>query len=328
MAILYDQATGADVILRSPHVFGRHALKCDTVLGNVDASHIHATILWNGAAWELRDHSRNGTLVDGKRLAANRPHGLAAGQRIQFGPASTHTFRVASLDAPSAMLVPLGPDAGAPVALERAHLLPGDAQPEGVILRRADGRWIWDSADGSRALATGDTVRTSRHAWTFILPSALDATLDAGAWPLRARTACFHFTVSQDEEHTRLVVQHGDEWIDLGERTHHYALLILARQRRDDAARALDETSQGWIDIARLSRMLGLDASHLNIQIFRARKQLAQALPEPAAADCYIERRRGDVRFGAFQCRITHGSRLEEAFTPAPAAAAEPAHAC
>lgn len=316
MAILYNEAAGESIHLRATHVFGRHPLKCDTLLHNRDASQIHAAIRWHGDAWEIRDHSRNGTTIDGKRLAANGSASLRIGQRIQCGPAQGAVFRVASLDAPGTMLAPL--DGGPAIVLARAHLLPDDEQPEAVLHRRADGRWVCESADESRILEHGDVVRTGARAWTFLADAELEATLDAGAWGRHAPHTSFHFTVSQNEEHTRLCLSYGQDRIELGERVHHYGLLTLARRRRDDAMRGLDESSQGWVEIEALSRMLGLDAAHLNIQIHRARKQLAQALPEGAALDACIERRRGEVRFGPFECRITRGANAEAAFRPQP----------
>lgn len=312
MAILFNQATGAEIHLHSIHVFGRHPLKSDTVLDNVDASLIHATVRWNGAGWEIWEHSRNGTMVDGKRLTVSAPVLLEVGQRIQCGPGGGHFFRVISLDAPCAMLVPVG--GGAALILVRSHLLPDDEQPEVGIHRRADGRWMHETTNDLRCLEAGDLVCTKARAWTFVSPSELAPTLDARGWSHCALRTCFEFTVSLNEEHTHLFVQHGAERLDLGERAHHYTLLILARQRRDDAALGTDETSHGWINIERLSRMLGLDPAHLNIQIYRVRKQLSLALPEGAPLDRYIERRRGEVRFGAFDCRITRGSSLETSF--------------
>lgn len=40
----------------------------NTLLSNADASQLHASIRWNGIAWEITDHNRNGTLLNGRRF--------------------------------------------------------------------------------------------------------------------------------------------------------------------------------------------------------------------------------------------------------------------
>lgn len=128
----------------------------------------------------------------------------------------------------------------------------------------------------------------------------------------------FDFRVSTNEEHAYLrLACEGSALIDLGERVHHYSLLTLARRRLGDAAQGLDPSSQGWVDTEQLSRMLGLDPATLNIQIFRARRQIARALPAHARLPEIIERRRGELRLGALHFSIVRGSAIEGECAPA-----------
>lgn len=128
---------------------------------------------------------------------------------------------------------------------------------------------------------------------------------------------CLHFQTSLNEEHTFLNVSHGEKRkIDLGERTHHYCLLTLARRRLNDAKNGLDPSSQGWVELAQLSKSLGIEPEHLNIQIFRARTQLINALPQLAHLPSIIERRRGELRFGAHHFCIVRGSNIEGEYSP------------
>jgi hypothetical protein len=133
------------------------------------------------------------------------------------------------------------------------------------------------------------------------------------------------FAVSLDEEHVCVGLSDGQHQLDLGERTHHYTLLTLARLRLADAKRRLDSHTQGWVDIERLAKMLGIEETHLNIQIFRLRKQLAQALPPGSQLPDLIERRRGSLRFGSIGFRIFRAARLEALFDPSMAVEAESA---
>jgi hypothetical protein len=135
---------------------------------------------------------------------------------------------------------------------------------------------------------------------------------------VRLEKVCLNFQVSLNEEHTFLSISYGNEQqIDLGERAHHYCLLTLARQRLEDAKNGLDPSSQGWLELGPLSKLLGLEPEHLNIQIFRARTQLINALPQLTHLPGVIERRRGELRFGAHQFRIVRGSQLEGKYSPA-----------
>ena len=119
------------------------------------------------------------------------------------------------------------------------------------------------------------------------------------------------FVVSLNEEHVTLTLSAGQQLINLGERTHHYSLLLLARQRLHDARRGLDPSSQGWIEAERLAHSLGIDASHLNIHIFRARNQFKQAFAGLESPLDIIERRRCEVRFAALSFQIVRGSHVE-----------------
>ena len=96
--------------------------------------------------------------------------------------------------------------------------------------------------------------------------------------------------------------------VSLGERIHHYTLVTLARVRSQDAQRGLAPQSQGWIALDELSRMLGVEPSYVNIQIFRAKHQISNALPSRAVEPPLVERRRGDVRFGNYPFLIHGGA--------------------
>src|SRR3989344_3929684 len=205
MAILKNRATQRKIHLRTLHVFGR-GRSSDTLLENPDASQLHASIRWTGSTWELHDHSRNGTLLDGDLLSQS-----------QHAEVSIHCAE--------------------------------------------QGRWICTTPQGSWVLEDGDEVRFSNQAWCFLAAQEVTSTMEAmvGAAPcIRPRTS-LHFNVSLDEEHVRLQVQEGERQFDLGERTHHYALLTLARLRWADAQRHRDSQAHGWVELERLAKMLGVE---------------------------------------------------------------------
>lgn len=111
-----------------------------------------------------------------------------------------------------------------------------------------------------------------------------------------------HFTVSRDEEYVELVAVHSGGTIDLKARSHHYLLLLLARIRLE--SRALPPEEQGWIHQDALLRLLRTDANRLYLDIYRIRRQLAEA-GVPDAANI-VERRPGtrQLRLGATRVEI------------------------
>ncbi|WP_239009738.1 hypothetical protein [Delftia lacustris] len=154
-------------------------------------------------------------------------------------------------------------------------------------------------------------VHTSAGSWEFVQCDDLESTRESSFDPHAPKPpdVSFRFHVSQNEEHASLTVMSDGKPIALGERIHHYTLVTLARVRQQDAHKGLAPASQGWIELDALSRMLGVDSSYVNIQIFRAKHQILSALPECAALPALVERRRGSLRFGDFAFEIEGGAR-------------------
>lgn len=317
--VLREEASRKLIYVRSFHVFGRNAGKADTVLINNDASQIHASISWNGHQWELLDHSRNGTFVDGKRLTQNIRIAIELGQKLKFGPGSDLCWIVETLGPPATMLLPQD-SADEAIVLQTPHFLPNDTSPLASIHLSSHGSWIWQSGNDSLMLKDGDLVSLPPKSWRFFQTSKSESTLEVSVnqKQFAARTR-FNFNVSLNEEHVVLSVDAAGQQASLGERTHHYSLLTLARQRINDAACGIDESAQGWLGIERLSKMLGVEQAHLNMQLFRARGQLAKQFPYQTELLDIVERRRGEVRFAAVNVEILRGTQIEARFNPVQA---------
>jgi hypothetical protein len=104
--------------------------------------------------------------------------------------------------------------------------------------------------------------------------------------------------------------------VDLGARSHHYCLVTLARKRLVDASSGMAAADQGWLECQQLAKMLGIDPSHLNIQIYRLRHQVMSARPDMPGLASIVERRRGEVRMGDFAFEIQQGARAEGQYSP------------
>ncbi len=315
MGTLFDPRTGERVVLRAEHVFGRNALRADTAFEDPGISLMHAVVRWRNGRWMLSDHSRNGTYVDGRQLAPGEPFPLELGAEVRLGRGPGVAWRVQDLAEPVDALVP--PDPRQPViALAPHNLLPSSEAPELCIYQARPGLWMLEHNGETRALKDGDRLQVgSAGLHRFLAAAPMDDTQVAEI-ARDAAAPCLVMRLSLDEEHASLEVKDGAARTDLGERSHHYCLATLARRRVVDQERGIELGAQGWLGSAELSRMLGMEATHLNIQIFRAREQLMTALPGIAALSRLIERRRGELRIGDLPFEIYRGDSLECRYRP------------
>jgi hypothetical protein len=315
MAILLNCTTRQRLFLRAEHVFGRSVM-ADTRLDQADASSLHASIRWTGHAWELRDHSRNGVMINNKMVVTERPTILTIGAIIELCRGGLSSWIVENLAEPTSVLWP-SDNGGSVISLSEYNVLPTKAAGELSIYATQSGQWFCEQGRQTRLLRDGDEVRMGEGSWYFRSGTAVQETIDLlPKHGVSAANLMLHFHLSLDEEHVSLQIVGGQHVIDLGERTHHYCLLTLARRRLADARSNFDHAAQGWIELEALAKMLGVDTSHANIQIFRARKQIAQSLPATWAVPDIVERRRGAVRLGHWGARIVRGSVLEDVLLP------------
>lgn len=308
MAILINTADGQRVVLTAQHVFGR-GRTCSTVLTDAEASRLHASVRWAGHCWELRDLSRNGTLLDGRKVPSHVALVLGLGQRLSFGPEAASQWEIQDLAPPGPLLLPL--DGGAPVPLSRSNLLPGVHDAVISIVQEGNGQWHCTTQEGVRILQEGDELAFAGRRWRFFAVTSNEDQVtqeNAGGGSTPPGPCQLRFRVSLDEEHVHLDMSYADRTLAMGERTHHYLLLTLARLRTADAERGLAGGDQGWVSQVRLGKMLGLDASHLNIQIFRLRQQVIQVLGRDLVPPPLIERRRGELRLGDCAVEVTRGT--------------------
>jgi hypothetical protein len=310
MAIFWSPHEQRGTVLRPLHAFGRRPSACQTVVRAADVSQIHALVRWNRQRWEIADQSRNGTTLNGQRLPTGRWTALPPGAEVRLGLGDDTVWIADDLAPPVTCLFP-GEGRGSTVALGlRENLLPDTQQPEANVFFH-EGKWLFEHIGGVEHLSDGAMVRTSGSTWEFVLCDDLDATTENLIAPVSPPPAevALHFDVSQNEEHTSLSLVTDGKSVSLGERIHHYTLVTLARVRSQDVQRGLAPQSQGWIALDELSRMLGVEPSYVNIQIFRAKHQILNALPSQAAGLPLVERRRGDVRLGNYPFLIQGGAR-------------------
>lgn len=309
MANLLNLQTGEEVLLLAHHLFGRHPAASNTLLSNPDISRMHASVFWDGEYWLLQDTSTNGTFVNNARLTRDAKFRLHKNDKIHFGNPNADTWQLNDVDAPRSVLV--AETQGFPsIYLDDIAVLPNEEEPEVTLYQSPLGQWLCESQSGTCVLSSGDLVGTDHCTWRFIEAKTCAETicLDTQA-PSDSSAVEIHFEVSQNEEHVALRFVLDDQSFDLGERNHHYLLLLLARQRLADknASDNIDESEQGWVEKEQLSRMLGQSETHINIQVYRFRKQIIKALPSELILPQVIERRSGEIRFVYDNIHISGG---------------------
>ncbi len=322
MAYIFDGAAQAYIPLASHHTFGRLAA-VDTHIDKPYVSKLHAAIEWNGQTWCIRNLGLNGTWINGIPLEQSTSRELKINDEIHFAKLTDACFQVLDLTSPSDMLWPLQTQEQIqtktiiqPIYLTRYHLLPDLHTPKlALYYDEQDQQWYLEEVNEHheqlrRTLRSGDKIQLNDVQWQFIQAQLFGPT-EANSHPLQKLNDLeFVFNLSLDEETTRLELHHHQHTIDLAVRSHHYLLLQLARHRAKDAVNGLDIKSQGWIYADQLGSELGLDTTHMNIHIFRLRKQLADNLPNTLGQQYLLERRGGKIRFGCEKFKIYKGSTL------------------
>ncbi len=327
MGTILNEQTGERFPLRSHHIFGRDADKVDTCLYQALISRLHASVEWTGQSWRIRDLSTNGTWHNGKSLPRNTPMPLAAGDRLNFGAPGESPWILEDCGPPVSLLKALTPGED-DYELDQFRFIPGELNPQWVVFySRNEARWMYSTlGDGLQGgheekLVHGEVLSHNGRRWRVFLTGENHETQLPAANQHSLDDYEFLFDVTLDEECTRIKLRRDQELLDLGERSHHYLLMHLARVRARDARDGLDKRSQGWISNEDLAHDLGLEQAHLNIMVYRARKQFTDELGDDLDCQHLVERRKGRVRFGPVQCKVFKGEQLTDELPchPSPA---------
>jgi hypothetical protein len=296
MAKLLHINTKKTVPLRSQHIFGRHPGGSNTLLTNTEASRLHASIQWNGRIWSIQDTSQNGTFVNGNKIPKGLKNELQKDDLIHFGSTTSSPWQLIDNDDPKSLLIPVDATIE-PIELSGIVVLPDENHPQITLYQTSNEQWLYEDQTGITKLKPGVTVSIDKMSWYFVSAETLESTkaLDQNDKPFSSRVEA-QFSVSQNEEHVSLSLLWQNQTINLGERVHHYLILILARKHLSDSAAGIEKSEQGWLDKDIICHETGLEESHINIQIYRLRRQLIQAQPNAQELLQIIARRRREIR--------------------------------
>jgi hypothetical protein len=289
MAILREKDSEREALLEPRTVVGR-APSCSIVLDDLGVSGEHARIQWTGHHWEIRDlASRNGTAINGvtAEVGVNVP--IAEGDQLAFG-STRQIWQLSDASPPSATARRM---AGGEVrsAQDGLLVLPSAERIAATVFQDLEGQWRLEDEGESRPVEDFQVLTVDGEPWILQLPAPSDPTVRVPGPVLKLPDLSLRFRVSRDEEHVEVRVVAGTETRAMPQRRYHYMLLTLARERLTDMNNPhLDPDDQGWMHAEDLCRMLGTDDNHLNVDIYRARKELAALGVQGATG--VIERRR------------------------------------
>ncbi len=294
------------VLLRTTHVFGRSTNATNTNIDQANVSRIHASIVWQEFEWVLQDKSTNGTFVNGTRVKKDEKVSLRVLDIIQFGSLRSEQWQLVSDDSPVSMLVP-NDNCLPEVELVDVLALPDENAPEFTFYQDEQHNWLCETPQDTHILQDGEVLNIADKSWTFI-SNVSDEETHFDDYADTDAAISLTFKVSQNEEHTSLMLNYGEHQFDLGNKAQHYLLLLLARHWLAEKAQGTPEMDCGWLDKTVLCRELRTQEQYMNIQIYRHRKQLSAMLPTGLILPPTIERRYREVRLNCQAIEIQGGN--------------------
>ena len=300
--------------LKQSHLFGRLLNVVDTYLQDNAVSRLHFLLEYTAPNWHLIDYSSNGTWINGVRTTKGVQTLVKQDDIVTIGGKFGTEFLFVDAGEPVDILCRRD-SAESPIIetlqLQTTNHLPNQQHCE-ISITRTDNNWVLEHKQQQRSLHDGDWLTIERQKWQLVLTDVANCTMKVQDDDLQLSDIQLQLHTSLDEETTTAkMLSHLGE-VDLQARSHHYLLLLLARQRVTDTNNNTDDTECGWVYMDDLRGMLGIPETLINIQIYRARKQLETALNNVIDGKDLIERRSGQIRIGLTQLIIHKGANLED----------------
>lgn len=318
MAYLRYLETDDVVYLRTYHSIGRRENEVSTCLDFDFVSKLHALIEFKRVSWTIRDMSSNGTWVNGERLEAFTSYLLKKGDRIEIAGKNGVCLEFVEDAEPVDMIYQVSQKSHTKSLFEDC-LLPNDKVPV-MALYKCPERHQWFASRISQEPNYQKELGPFEHdselildgqKWRFFLGNEQSQTVIIESARPEMADVEFRFDISQDEESTTLTLIQGTQEQELFERGHHYLLAHLLRHKKYQQLASNNSHDMGWMSCKDLSRDMGVDEKYLNIMIFRARKQIGQALQGYSGSANLFERRRGAIRTGISNYSIYKASVRE-----------------
>ena len=297
MAEIQNLETGKTIFLHAQHTFGRYS-NSTTVLESRDISRSHALIHWKSGHWYIQDYSRNGTLLDGRRIH-NQTVKISGKSVVQFGNDKFSQWRFVNNEGPSSYLKSVEEE-NRIIVMSQCTALPSEEEPEILFSKTESRKWKAESPTNTTFLEHRKKFTFNGEEWVFVENEVYDETVDYGFIRDGAK---FRFQLSLDEEEVQLKIIMNNMEMDLGIRAHHFLLLTLARERERHLLQGKSSADAGWITMEELAYLMSkelmanVDNYKLNLYIHRIRKQLVAVPPYGSLFTDIVQRRRNEIRF-------------------------------
>jgi hypothetical protein len=292
MGLLRHRRTRRVFELHPDTLIGR-SRRCQLLLDDQSASHVHASIRWVDGAWRVQDrNSTNGTWLDGVCLNGGETRRLEVGSGLRFGAAIGEEWALVNAASPPPMLRPL-PD-GAPLLLVENQPLVLPPNRAATVCWGMGAAILFVRGREPQALRDGQEFSVGGVTYAAFLPIVFS-------------TATFGRVLS----HTELLIRsEANLELTLYGKTHrldwrapYVVLQALAEERLKDRASGSSEADEGWLDRQMLAQQLG--RADLNQDIRRIRKQFQSlALFESARDIIETQRDQSKIRLGIARVRV------------------------
>jgi pSer/pThr/pTyr-binding forkhead associated (FHA) protein len=300
MGTLQFKTRNRFIPLRMHCLLGRHP-NCNVRIDNPKISNEHASLHWTNGSWELRDlGSRNGTFLEGERLASGERAQLDRGST--FSLSTTTAIFVLTDASPPTAAVQHG-KTGAWLLAERGMLLlPSANKPLATLFLDDDKGWYLEMGDETRPAIDHEMITLDGESFVLEIPTGDIETLRSDENAPRLESIMLRFAVAPDEEdvETTLIIEGKPHKV--APRRYHYLLATLARIWI--AEKEVPHSLRGWVDRDKLCKSLDIDVTKLNVEIYRARRQLAEFGVQGAMR--LVERRHGthEIRIGVSNVEV------------------------
>ena len=289
---LKSQSGSRLVYLRDYHTFGRRSDSVDTAIDSKQISKLHAIIEWRKPKWLIKDVSKNGVKLNNRVMPAQKFVALKVGDKVDFAGESEFTLSMLDLDAPASMLINQASPAKT-IEIIQSILLPNEEAPELALYRCHDHKqWFSEPIQQDREPVfhrNGDLIEFNNSVWKFLI-IAINDELEPAPRQTSLDEIAFRFGINPDKRSTNLTLIKGGLEIDLGDDPHYSLLAHLLRSQSEQ-----DDNSI-WLNNKKVRQELGLSEAQMNLQIFNARKQIEEALPNVAGHSKLIERKRRELK--------------------------------
>ena len=308
VAVIANEASGRRCTLGAHTLMGR-APHCGFLVSDDSVSTEHASLSFRDARWWLRDlGSTNGTYLDGQLVEPGRPVAVQAGSMISLGDVTPAlSWKVVRLGRPDALARRMT-DGQERRASGGMLYLPDDETVR-LTVAVSEQRWMAETEAGEHPVEDQSVVQIGDEVWLLELPppsatGQLPATSPTSRRRRYLAAAEARFRVSRDEEDIQFELRWPDETVPVPQRAFHYLLALLARERVADGERGIPLPDRGWVETEALAEGLRITRQKLNLDVSRARRQLADLGVDDAFT--LIERRSavGRIRLGAARVQV------------------------